>query len=141
MLPVWQSTQDTQRSIDTARKTTVSRPRTTERSTFKRIINQGVIMKTVIMSLVFMALPAWADNALLVKNNCLACHNVNQTVVGPAFKDVANRYRGQADAVDRLAKKIRAGGAGVWGAMPMPAHPQIAEADAKKLAVYILNIK
>jgi cytochrome c len=141
MLPVWQSTQDTQRSIDTARKTTVPRPRTTERSTFKRIINQGVIMKTVIMSLVFMALPAWADNALLVKNNCLACHNVNQTVVGPAFKDVANRYRGQADAVDRLAKKIRAGGAGVWGAMPMPAHPQIAEADAKKLAVYILNIK
>ena len=98
-------------------------------------------MKTVIMSLVFMALPAWADNALLVKNNCSACHNVNQTVVGPAFKDVANRYRGQADAVDRLAKKIRAGGAGVWGAMPMPAHPQIAEADAKKLAVYILNIK
>ena len=98
-------------------------------------------MKTVIMSLVFMALPAWADNTLLVKNNCLACHNVNQTVVGPSFKDVATRYRGQADAADRLAKKIRAGGAGVWGAMPMPAHPQIAEADAKKLAVYILNIK
>jgi cytochrome c len=62
-------------------------------------------MKTVIMSLVFMALPAWADNTLLVKNNCLACHNVNQTVVGPSFKDVANRYRGQADAADRLAKK------------------------------------
>jgi cytochrome c len=71
----------------------------------------------------------------------LACHNVNQTVVGPSFKDVANRYRGQADAADRLAKKIRAGGSGVWGTMPMPAHPQVAEADAKKLAVYILNIK
>jgi cytochrome c len=98
-------------------------------------------MKTVIISLVFMALPAWADNALLLKNNCVACHNVSQTVVGPSFKDVANRYRGQADAADRLAKKIRAGGAGVWGAMPMRAHPQIAEADAKKLAVYILNIK
>ena len=98
-------------------------------------------MKTMIMSLIFITVPAWADNALLQKNNCLACHNVNQTVVGPAFKDVANRYRGQADAADRLAKKIRAGGAGVWGSMPMPAHPQIAEADAKKLAVYILNIK
>ncbi len=99
-------------------------------------------MKTVIMSLVFMALPAWADNTLLVKNNCLACHNVNQTVVGPSFKDVANRYRGQKfEAADRLAKKIRAGGSGVWGNMPMPAHPQISESDAKKLAVYILNIK
>ena len=62
-------------------------------------------MKTVIMSLVFMAMPAWADNTLLVKNNCFACHNVDQTVVGPAFKDVANKYRGQADAADRLAKK------------------------------------
>ena len=98
-------------------------------------------MKSVIMRLILVSAPAWADTALLQKNNCLACHNVTQTVVGPAFKDVANRYRGQADAANRLAKKIRAGGAGVWGAMPMPAHPQIAEADAKKLAVYILNIK
>ena len=98
-------------------------------------------MKTVIMSLVLMSSPAWADNDLLIKNNCLACHNVNQTVVGPAFKAVANKYRGQADAADKLAKKIRAGGAGVWGAMPMPAHPQISDVDAKKLATYILNIK
>jgi cytochrome c len=138
---MWQSTQDTQGSTHSTRKTIVPRFRSNNRQAFKRINNQGVIMKTVIMSLVFMALPAWADNALLVKNNCLACHNVNQTVVGPSFKDVANRYRGQADAADRLAKKIRAGGAGVWGSMPMPAHPQISESDAKKLAVYILNIK
>ena len=98
-------------------------------------------MKTVIMSLILVSSPAWADNDLLMKNNCLACHNVNQTVVGPAFKAVANKYRGQADAADKLAKKIRAGGSGVWGAMPMPAHPQISESDAKKLATYILNIK
>jgi cytochrome c len=138
---MWQSTQDTQGSIDPTRKTLVPRFRSNNRQAFKRINNQGVIMKTVIMSLVFMALPAWADNTLLVKNNCLACHNVNQTVVGPSFKDVANRYRGQADAADRLARKIRLGGSGVWGAMPMPAHPQISESDAKKLALYILNIK
>ena len=98
-------------------------------------------MKTVIMSLILVSSPAWADNDLLMKNNCLACHNVNQTVVGPSFKAVANKYRGQADAADKLAKKIRAGGSGVWGAMPMPAHPQISESDAKKLATYILNIK
>ena len=98
-------------------------------------------MKTVIMSLILASSPAWADNDLLMKNNCLACHNVNQTVVGPSFKAVANKYRGQADAADKLAKKIRAGGSGVWGAMPMPAHPQISDVDAKKLAVYVLSIK
>ena len=98
-------------------------------------------MKSVIMSLILASAPAWADTALLQKNNCLACHNVTQTVVGPAFKDVANRYRGQADAADKLARKIRLGGSGVWGAMPMPAHPQISDVDAKKLAVYVLNIK
>lgn len=98
-------------------------------------------MKTVIMSVILMSSPAWADDSLLQKNNCLACHNVNQTMVGPAFKAVANKYRGQTDAADKLARKIRLGGSGVWGAMPMPAHPQISEADAKKLAVYVLNIK
>jgi cytochrome c len=98
-------------------------------------------MKTVIMSVILMSSPAWADDSLLQKNNCLACHNVNQTVVGPSFRAVANKYRGQADAADKLARKIRLGGSGVWGAMPMPAHPQIADTDAKKLAVYILNTK
>ena len=98
-------------------------------------------MKTVIMSLILMSSPVWADNDLLIKNNCLACHNVNQTVVGPSFKAVANKYRGQEDATDKLTKKIRAGGAGVWGNMPMPAHPQISNVDAKKLAVYVLSIK
>ena len=93
------------------------------------------------MSLILVSSPVWADNDLLMKNNCLACHNVNQTVVGPSFKAVANKYRGQADAADKLAKKIRAGGSGVWGAMPMPAHPQISDVNAKKLATYVLSIK
>ena len=98
-------------------------------------------MKTVIMSVILMSSQAWSDDILLQKNNCLACLNVNQSVVGPSFKAVANKYRGQADAADKLARKIRLGGSGVWGAMPMPAHPQISEADAKKLAAYVLNIK
>ena len=98
-------------------------------------------MKSVIISMMLVTSPAWADTVLLQKNNCLACHNVTQTVVGPAFQAVANRYRGQADAADKLARKIRLGGSGVWGAMPMPAHPQISDADAKKLAAHVLNIK
>ena len=98
-------------------------------------------MKAVILSLALMATSAFADEALLKKNNCMACHAVETKLVGPAYKDVAKKYRGQSDAADKLSKKIRAGGAGVWGAMPMPAHPQISEVEAKKLATYVLSLK
>jgi cytochrome c len=98
-------------------------------------------MKAIIISLALIATPAFADEALLKKSNCMVCHAVDKKMVGPSYKDVANKYRGQSDAADKLAKKIRAGGAGVWGLIPMPAHPQVSEADAKKLATYILNTK
>ena len=98
-------------------------------------------MKAIIISLALIATPALADKALLNKNACMACHAVDKKLVGPSYKDVANKYRGQSDAADKLAKKIRAGGAGVWGPIPMPPHPHVSEADAKKLATYILNIK
>jgi cytochrome c len=98
-------------------------------------------MKAVIISLALIAAPAVADEALLKKNNCMACHAVDKKLVGPSYKDVANKYRGQSDAADKLAKKIRAGGSGVWGPIPMPPHPQVSEADAKKLATFILNTK
>ena len=71
----------------------------------------------------------------------MMCHAVDKKLVGPSYKDVANKYRGQSDAADKLAKKIRAGGSGVWGPIPMPPHPQVSEADAKKLATFILNTK
>ena len=86
------------------------------------------------------AITVHADEALLKKNNCMACHAVDKKVVGPAYKDVAAKYKGQAVA-DRLAAKIRAGGSGVWGTMPMPANTQVSEADAKKMAAWILNVK
>lgn len=98
-------------------------------------------MKSLILALALVATAAHADDAALKKNNCMACHAIDTKLVGPAYKDVANKYRGQSDAVAKLSKKIIAGGAGVWGPMPMPAHPQISEADAKKLAAYILSIK
>jgi cytochrome c len=98
-------------------------------------------MKAVIISLALIAVPAFADEASLKKNNCMACHAVDKKMVGPSYKDVANKYRGQSDAADKLAKKIRAGGSGVWGPIPMPANPQVSEAEAKKLAEFILNIK
>ncbi len=74
--------------------------------------------------------------ALLGKNGCSACHTVDAKLVGPAFRDVAKKYAGQADASGYLAGKIRSGGSGVWGAIPMPAQT-LAEADARAIAQWL----
>ena len=84
---------------------------------------------------------AQASADLARKYNCVACHAEVGRKVGPAYQDVAKRYAGRSDAADYLAGKIRAGGSGVWGAMPMPPHPQVPEADARALAVYVLSVK
>jgi cytochrome c len=88
-----------------------------------------------------MAAPAMADEALAKAKNCMACHAVDKKLVGPSYKDVAKKYAGDAKAADMLATKIMKGGSGVWGAIPMPANPQVNEADAKKLAAWVLNQK
>ena len=82
-----------------------------------------------------------ADAALAKSKNCMACHAVDKKLVGPSYKDVAQKYGGDAKAVDALAVKIVKGGSGVWGAIPMPANPQVSEADAKKLAAWIMTHK
>jgi len=78
---------------------------------------------------------------LAKKNNCFACHAIDKKSVGPSFKDVAAKYRGDAGAEARLADKIAKGGSGVWGVMAMPANPKISEADRKILAGYVLSLK
>src|SRR6478736_6279401 len=85
--------------------------------------------------------PALADQALATAKNCMACHAVDKKLVGPAYKDVAAKYAGQKDAVDKLAAKIMKGGSGVWGPVPMPANAQVNEAEAKKLAAWVLTLK
>ena len=87
------------------------------------------------------AAPAMADLALATSKNCMACHAVDKKLVGPSYKDVATKYAGQKDAVDKLAAKIIKGGAGVWGPVPMPANAQVNEAEAKKLAAWVLTQK
>lgn len=82
---------------------------------------------------------AFASGDLLKKYNCTACHADAKKMVGPAYKDVAAKYKGQAGAAEQLAKKIKAGGAGVWGPIPMPAHPQVSDATALELAKYVLT--
>jgi cytochrome c len=84
---------------------------------------------------------ALADLALATAKNCMACHAVDKKVLGPSYKDVAAKYAGQKDAADKLAVKIMKGGSGVWGAIPMPANPQVNEAEAKKLAAWVLTVK
>ena len=83
--------------------------------------------------------PAMADQALAQSKNCMACHAVDKKVVGPAFKEVAAKYAGQKDAADKLAAKVIKGGSGVWGPVPMPANPQVNDAEAKKLVAWVLS--
>ena len=87
------------------------------------------------------AAPAMADLALATSKNCMACHAVDKQLVGPSYKDVAAKYAGQKDAVDKLAVKIMKGSAGVWGPIPMPANAQVNDAEAKKLAAWVLAQK
>jgi cytochrome c len=84
------------------------------------------------------AAPAFAQADLAQKKNCMACHAVDKKLVGPAYKDVAAKYAGQKDAADKMAQKIMKGGSGVWGSVPMPANPQVTDAEAKQLAQWVL---
>ena len=101
-------------------------------------------MKKIVFALALTAataLPALADLALAQSKNCMACHAVDHKVVGPAYKDVAAKYKGDKTAADKLAAKIIKGGSGVWGPVPMPANTQVNEAEAKKLAAWVLTQK
>ncbi len=92
--------------------------------------------------LAILAAPAAFANADLAgKKNCLACHQTDKKLVGPAYKEVAAKYAGQKDAVAKLAEKIQKGGTGVWGQIPMPANPQVNADEAKTLATWVLSIK
>lgn len=79
--------------------------------------------------------------ALIAKSNCLTCHKVEEKLIGPAYKDVANKYAGNDTAVTYLAHKVIAGGKGVWGEVAMTPHPDLSEADAEQMVKYILLLK
>lgn len=101
-------------------------------------------MKTqTILALVLASLsaaPAFASLELAQKNNCLACHAVATKIVGPAYQDVARKYKGQKDAEATLVQHIKSGGSGRWGSMPMPPQTALSDADAKVLAKWILGL-
>jgi cytochrome c len=98
------------------------------------------------ISTVFAAvsLPAMADEALAKSKNCMACHAVATKMVGPSYKDVAVKYAGDGEAVKKLAVTIQKGstpGKGNWGPVPMPANTQVSEAEATKLAAWVMAQK
>jgi cytochrome c len=96
-----------------------------------------------LLSLPTVAQAAIADAAatqLLTKYNCSACHAVDKKLVGPAYKDVAAKYAGDAGALAKLEQKVKAGGSGVWGAIPMPPN-NVPEAELKSLVEWILARK
>ena len=103
-------------------------------------------MRTSLQGLAFIglsvcALSAQADMDLIMKKNCMACHQVDKRKYGPNFKEVAVKYAGRKDAVDMLAKKIRKGGTGVWGEDVMPPQPQVSDKEARTIASYVLSLK
>ena len=86
-----------------------------------------------------LAAPAVADEALAKKHNCTACHAIDKKLVGPGYKEVAAKYKGQNLAA-KLEEKVKKGGAGVWGPVPMPPNAAVPDADIKKLVEWILKM-
>jgi len=84
---------------------------------------------------------AQAVDELLKSNGCTACHASDQKLVGPSFHDIASKYRGDAGAPAKLAAKVKAGGSGVWGSVPMPPNPQVKDDDLKRIVSFILASK
>ena len=101
----------------------------------------------LLLSALALGLPsgsAWAnadDDEFYKTKNCFACHRIDRNTLGPSFKSIAAKYTGDATAEARLAKKIREGGVGAWGQVPMPAQPQVSEEEVVRLARWIMTLK
>jgi len=87
------------------------------------------------------ALDRAAADALMKKDGCAACHAVDKKIIGPSYQDVAAKYRPDKDAVAKLSKKVKDGGVGVWGPIPMPPNANIPDADIKELVTWIMTLK
>ncbi|MBM3350585.1 MAG: c-type cytochrome [Betaproteobacteria bacterium] len=86
------------------------------------------------------AADAAAAKALAQKSGCLACHSVDQKVLGPAYKDVAAKYKGDKSAEAKLVEKVKKGSSGTWGNVPMPAHAHVKDADITTIVQWVLSL-
>lgn len=99
------------------------------------------IALTIVLAGLAVAIPAQANEELAKKNACMACHAVDKKLVGPSFKDIAAKYRGDKNAEAMLADKVKKGGSGVWGQVPMPPNAAVPEGDIKTLVKWVLSTK
>lgn len=98
------------------------------------------LLKVSFIALVaLLSTTAMAQEDLAQSMNCTNCHNVSKQLVGPSFKAIAAKYRGDKEAVDRLTTNVMQGSSGIWGKYAMPANPQVSAEDAKKLVNWILT--
>jgi cytochrome c len=97
-----------------------------------------LIAATLLTAVALSSAPAMANLDLAKKSNCMACHAVDKKLVGPAYEEVAKKYKGNKDAVKTLSAKVKAGGSGVWGQIPMPPNAAVKDADIETLVKWIL---
>lgn len=84
---------------------------------------------------------ALASEKLAQSSGCMTCHAIDRKVIGPSYKEIAAKYRGDKDAEAKLAKKVKAGGSGVWGSTPMPPNAHVKENDIKTIVHWVLSLK
>jgi cytochrome c len=101
----------------------------------------GLIPAALAAALVSLPALAADELALATKNACTACHSVDKKLVGPAYKDVAAKYRTDKGAEARLIEKVKKGGVGVWGQIPMPPNANVKDEDVKTLVKWVLSLK
>jgi cytochrome c len=99
------------------------------------------LMMTAAAAALLLSGAASANQALAQKNACLSCHGVDKKIVGPAYKEVAKKYAGDKTAQAKLVAKVKAGGKGVWGEIPMPPNPGVKTEDAEKIIEWVLSLK
>ncbi len=99
------------------------------------------VLTLAALALTAAALPALASEELAKKSACTACHAVDKKLLGPAYKDVAAKYKGDAKAEAMLIEKVKKGGVGTWGQIPMPPNAAVKDEDVKTLVKWILAIK
>ena len=101
------------------------------------------MLRTLTIATVLAALsaPVLANEQLASKSGCLACHAVDKKIVGPSYKEVAAKYKGDKDAEAKLSEKVKKGGVGVWGQIPMPPNTQVSDADIHTLVKWVLSQK
>ncbi|HMM46808.1 MAG TPA: c-type cytochrome [Thiobacillaceae bacterium] len=100
-----------------------------------------LMLTAVSAALLALSGTAAADQALAQKNACMSCHGIDKKIVGPAFNEVAKKYAGDKTAPEKLAHKVKAGGKGVWGQIPMPPNANVKDEDIEKLVKWILTLK